>query len=169
MAASALSNAPVHIGGTQSINLDKRKPKTQTTQNQEVLFLKLVENLKGSRFGDETQPGTLEDKQWTIVTNDVPLPGQRPVIQRTIQSVKPTTDDPHEKMISENNSFVSEYITDGVRFTHNAIDVHISQIRTFPQTEHLVNAPRSPLPALDSLDLLGTNSLQNAIVRCLRI
>ncbi|KAH7030537.1 mediator complex, subunit Med18 [Macrophomina phaseolina] len=149
------------VGASQNVQTTQRATSREQL-SKDMYYWKTVKELDEADFGpaaastehtrkEESSPNT-ERKGWSILFQDIPEPGQRPVNMRWVQTTDILTGDPHAHMKA--TIYVSEYIDEGSQFVHQNATILLHRILRFPSSDQSRDRPLESLPPLNDLELL---------------
>ncbi|MBE7181452.1 MAG: hypothetical protein INR71_09635 [Terriglobus roseus] len=102
--AQAPRAAVQQVGGSQDIQQQKTQKQRQS-QSTELFYLQLVQDLyrdaAAPANGELDAQWTDRDGSWSMQYHDVPLPGQKSVLQRQISRIDVVEGSPHQFMASQ--------------------------------------------------------------------
>ncbi|KAF2100577.1 hypothetical protein NA57DRAFT_74181 [Rhizodiscina lignyota] len=152
----------VQVGGSQTIQQQQRPNRDRPVQSTELFYVQAIQSLEESDLGDKIPNGSetngttnvMKKQSWAMQFQDVPQPGKRAVILRQTTKSKIVDGDAHEFMVTQGNTFITEFMTEGYQFVTGNIVLNMYRPLQFHPTESVLSSPREALPPLDSLQPL---------------
>ncbi|KAF4313739.1 Mediator complex subunit Med18 [Botryosphaeria dothidea] len=156
------------VGASQNVQTTQRATSREQL-SKDMYYWQTVKELDEADFGPAQQTPTAastehfrkeeaspdaERKGWTILFQDIPEPGQRPVNMRWVQTADIIAGDPHAHMKATMYNYVSEYIDEGFQFVYQNTTIFLHRILRLPSPEQPRDRPLEILPPLKDLEPL---------------
>ncbi|KAK7532387.1 mediator complex, subunit Med18 [Phyllosticta citribraziliensis] len=151
------------VGASQTVQTTQRATSREQLQKDMYYWQTVTEldeaDLTEPTNGVDTKPHVQdgEAKGWTILFQDIPEAGQRPINMRWIQTSDVTAGDPHAFMKASQYKYVSEYIDEGYQFVHKNAIILLHRIMRLPTSVPSRDSPVEALPSYDELEPLDSS------------
>ncbi|KAK8202755.1 mediator complex, subunit Med18 [Phyllosticta capitalensis] len=156
------------VGASQTVQPTQRATSREQLQK-DMYYWQTVKELDEAELGDGTNgvdtkthvqngEATPEPRKgWTILFQDIPEAGQRPINMRWMQTTDVVAGDPHAFMKASQYKYVSEYVDEGYQFVHKNATIYLHRILCLPNSVSTSDAPVQSLPSLQKLELLDSS------------
>ncbi|KAK7555758.1 mediator complex, subunit Med18 [Phyllosticta citricarpa] len=156
------------VGASQTVQTTQRATSREQLQKDMYYWQTVKEldelDLSEPTNGVDTKPhvqngeATPEPRKgWTMLFQDIPEAGQRPINMRWIHTSDVSLGDPHAFMKASQYKYVSEYIDEGYQFVHKNAVIHLHRILRLPNSVPGRDSPLETLPPLDKLEPLDSS------------